>query len=411
MKDNHTPALQDVATGHTVMDKVAFAVCGRIISKFFFVGNVDLCFLDLPPMPAGNGEGEKFVMRFHSRNALRRLFYKPSMNIGEIFMEGGWTLDQGDLGRFMGLLLTNEELLEETAFFKAFDAASSSIGHWLTVNSVERSHENVQHHYDLGNDLYEAFLDDEMLYSCAFFDGDITELADAQLNKLEVTISRLNLEEGMKVLDIGCGWGAMARALGRHGGDVTGITLSKEQLAYAIDKIPPEHKDRIDLRLQDYRIHAQENQGVYDRIVSIGMFEHVGRRHYEEFFEAVKMLLKPGGRAVIHSIVKDTTTRTNPWLRKYIFPGGQAPRIMDMTGAAEAVGLTVPCTPFEHEGRHYAETLRQWRARFDQAWPTLNHSRYDERFRCMWHYYLCGSEASFDALSTRVAQVVVEKPV
>ncbi len=142
------------------MDKIAFAVCGRIISKFFFVGNVDLCFLDLPAMPAGNGEGEKFIMRFHSRNALRRLFYKPSMNIGEIFMEGGWTLDQGDLGRFMGLLLTNEELLEETAFFKAFDAASSSIGHWLTVNSVERSHENVQHHYDLGNDLYEAFLID-----------------------------------------------------------------------------------------------------------------------------------------------------------------------------------------------------------------------------------------------------------
>jgi cyclopropane-fatty-acyl-phospholipid synthase len=213
----------------------------------------------------------------------------------------------------------------------------------------------------------------------------------------------------MKVLEVGCGWGAMSEAIADHGADATGITLSKEQLAFAVAKTSGQHQGQLNFQLQDYRDHARENQNEYDRIVSIGMFEHVGTRHYKEYFDAVYMLLKPGGRAVIHSIVKDTTTRTNPWLRKYIFPGGQAPHIIDMTNAAQAAGLVVPHSPYEHIGYNYSETLRHWRKQFEDAWPKLDHSRYDERFRRMWLYYLSGSEASFDALGTRVAQVVVEK--
>ncbi|WP_297024396.1 cyclopropane-fatty-acyl-phospholipid synthase family protein [Thalassospira sp.] len=392
-------------------DRLAFATVSTIIKKFFRVGNVDLVYKDLSPVTVGDGSGEKFILRFNTRSALTGILYRPSLNIGEIFMDQGWDLVQGDLGHFMGLLLKNEELLEETFVFKSFDAISSALGHWLTVNSVDRSHQNVEHHYDLGNDLYTAFLDDKMLYSCAFFDEGITSLEEAQANKLRTTIDRLKMEPGMKVLEVGCGWGAMSHAIAENGGEATGITLSREQLEFAKSHTPKGVRDRARFILQDYRDHARENAGTYDRIVSIGMFEHVGRRHYKEYFDAVYSSLKPGGRAVIHSIVKDTTTRTNPWLRKYIFPGGQAPRIVDMTDAAKAAGLTVPHAPFEHVGHNYAETLRHWRKRFNDAYPSLDHDRYDERFRRMWLFYLSGSEASFDALGTRVAQVVVEKPL
>lgn len=413
-KRNSTPAqpMAQTTSPHrqTPSDRLVFATVSAIIRNFFRVGDVDLHYKDLAPVNVGDRTGEKFILRFHNKAALLRILYRPSLNIGEVFMEQGWDLEQGDLGRFMGLLLKNEELLEETFVFKTFDNVSSTLGHWLTVNSVDQSHQNVEHHYDLGNDLYTAFLDDRMVYSCAFFDAGITTLEEAQDNKLKTTIDRLKMEPGMKVLEVGCGWGAMSHAIAEHGGEATGITLSREQLEFAVARTPEKSRDNARFLLQDYRDHARENAGSYDRIVSIGMFEHVGRRHYREYFDAVYTALKPGGRAVIHSIVKDTTTRTNAWIRKYIFPGGQAPRIVDMTDAARAAGLNVPQTPYEHVGHNYAETLRHWRQRFEDAYPGLDHARYDERFRRMWLFYLCGSEASFDALGTRVAQVIVEKP-
>lgn len=402
---------QNVSSGReSIYDRLVFATVSKIIRKFFRVGNVDLHYRGFTPVNVGDRAGEKFILRFHNKAAMLRVLFRPGLHIGEVFMGQGWDLEQGDLGRFMGLLLKNEELLEETFVFKTFDHVSSALGHWLTVNSVDRSHQNVEHHYDLGNDLYAAFLDDKMIYSCAFFDAGITTLEQAQANKLETTIARLQLEPGMKVLEVGSGWGAMSHAIADHGADATGITLSREQLEFAVARTPEHHRDKARFLLQDYRDHTRENAGSYDRLVSIGMFEHVGRRHYTEYFDAVYAALKPGGRAVIHSIVKDTTTRTNAWIRKYIFPGGQAPRIIDMTDAAKAAGLHVPCTPYEHVGHNYAETLRHWRQRFEAAYPGLDHTRYDERFRRMWLFYLSGSEASFDALATRVAQVVVEKP-
>lgn len=400
----------DMNSPRSFGDRMVFAAVTAIINRFFAVGNVDLTYKDLSPVTVGDGKGEKFVIRFERKSALLGILYRPSLNLGEVFMDQGWNLIQGDFGRFMGLLLKNEELLEQTFLFKSFDAVSSALGHWLTVNSVDRSHQNVEHHYDLGNDLYASFLDDRMLYSCAFFDNGIKTLEEAQDNKVKTTIDRLKIEPGMNVLEVGCGWGAVSHAIAQKGGNATGITLSREQMEFAIGRTPKEVRDRVRFLLQDYRIHARENAGLYDRLVSIGMFEHVGRRHYREYFDAVYKALKPGGRAVIHSIVKDTTTRTNPWLRKYIFPGGQAPRIIDMTDAAQAAGLNVPHAPYEHVGYNYAETLRHWRRRFNTAYPTLDHSRYDERFRRMWIFYLSGAEASFDALGSRVAQVVVEKP-
>jgi mycolic acid cyclopropane synthetase len=163
-----TEGITSTSAPASLSDKISFQIVTAIIKRFFRVGNVELCYHDLPGTPVGNAAGEKFVVRFQSRSALWKILYKPSLNIGKIFMDRGWELEQGDLGRFMGLLLKNEELLEETFFFKSFDAISSTLGHALSVNSVDRSHQNVQHHYDLGNDLYESFLDQKMIYSCAF---------------------------------------------------------------------------------------------------------------------------------------------------------------------------------------------------------------------------------------------------
>lgn len=401
--DNPAPG-----TFSTFSERVYFTLLTKLINAFFKVGNLTISFKDLPSMKLGDGSGEAFLLHFRDKSDLVRMLYKPSLNIGEVFMDGGWSLEQGDLGRFMGVLLKNEELMEEGLVFRTFDKFSSFIGHTLTVNSIKQSHQNVQHHYDIGNDLYKSFLDEKMLYSCAFFDDNTKTLEDAQDNKISTTLSRLNVSSGMAVLEIGCGWGAMSKAIADTGANATGITLSQEQLAYANQHNKEQNSTFL---LEDYRDHAQNNPESYDRIVSIGMFEHVGRRHYQDFFDAIKNLLKPGGRAVIHSIVKDTTTQTNPWLRKYIFPGGQAPRILDMTEAALASGLKLPHAPYEHAGFNYAETLRHWRKRFIESWPELSKNGYDERFKRMWLFYLAGSEASFEALGTRVAQVIVEKPL
>lgn len=395
---------------HTVFDKAVFGTFTGLLKRYCRFGNLTLLFLDFDPVTVGDGTGEAFRVRLNGSGAMLRMLYRPSLHVGEVFMDAGWELEKGDLGRFLGLLLRNEEYLEQAPLFRGTHWLTDRAGHLLNINTVKRSHRNVQHHYDIGNDLYEAFLDPDLLYSCAFFDDGISTLEEAQQNKLETTIRRARVEPGMHVLDIGCGWGAMVRALARHGAQASGVTLAERQLEIAKARIPEEHAGMIDLHLQDYRDHARDNPGRYDRIVSIGMFEHVGSRHYAEYFEAVDRLLKPGGRAVIHSIVKKTDAQTNPWIRKYIFPGGQIPRVEDMIHAAEGAGLTLPNPPHIHESRNYAETLRHWRRRFEAAWPRLDHGRYDDRFRRMWLFYLAGSEASFDALGSEVAQVVVEKP-
>ena len=212
----------------------------------------------------------------------------------------------------------------------------------------------------------------------------------------------------MRILDIGCGWGAMTRAIAERDAFATGITLADKQLELAREKVPPHLEGHIEYHLEDYRIHAAINPAVYDRVVSIGMFEHVGRSQFEIYFKAIRSLLKPGGRAVVHSIVKDTASPTNAWVEKYIFPGGYIPRIEDMACSARSAGLNAVNAPYVHEGKNYAQTLRHWRERFNRRFHELDPKKYDVRFRRMWNFYLAGSEAAFDGLGFRVAQIVVE---
>jgi cyclopropane-fatty-acyl-phospholipid synthase len=269
---------------------------------------------------------------------------------------------------------------------------------------------SAAHHYDIGNDLYEAFLDDQMVYSCAFFTLEAQSLDAAQRHKMELTLDRVRVRPGMRVLDIGCGWGALTRAIARRNAQAVGITLATRQLTLAEQCLPQDLRGRVSYRLEDYRRHAAENPAAYDRVVSIGMFEHVGRRHFVDYYEAINRLLKPGGRALVHSIIKPTRSPTNAWIKKYIFPGGQIPQLAEITASAKAAKLVLPHEPFVHEGSHYATTLRHWRRRFNDNFASLDHKRYDQRFRRLWNFYLAGSAAAFDALGYQVAQVVVRKP-
>jgi cyclopropane-fatty-acyl-phospholipid synthase len=280
--------------------------------------------------------------------------------------------------------------------------------------ALAESKDYIQSHYDIGNDLYKSFLDEGMNYSCAFFAGRDISLRDAQLNKIRTTIDRLGIEPGMKVLDIGCGWGEACRIAAAETGaaEVTGVTLAERQLQVARERAqgmenPPSYL------LEDYRQHAETHEGHYDRIFSIGMFEHVGGDQYRTYFRAIRRQLAGGGRALVHSILNASMepgqSLNSPWLETYIFPGGRIPDLSEMLDAAEQEGLKPYHAPYLQPPSDYAETLRRWRANFIRNAGGLDPSEYDDRFRRMWVYYLAMCEAMFEGCGFQVGQVVFEK--
>jgi len=258
-------------------------------------------------------------------------------------------------------------------------------------NPVIKARENVAHHYDLSNDFYKMFLDEGMNYSCAYYENEDMSLEEAQYAKLRHIASKMRVGSGMRILDIGCGWGGMAFYLAEHlDARVIGVTLSKEQQALALARAEEKGlKDKVEIRLMDYREVREE----FDRIVSIGMFEHVGVPHYTEFFDKVFDLLKPDGLAVIHAIGHRTPPNTTgPWIRKYIFPGGYSPSLSETFAAIERSGLWVADT--EILRLHYAYTLREWRRRFEERRGEVA-EMFDEKFCRMWEFYLSTSEFAF----------------
>jgi cyclopropane-fatty-acyl-phospholipid synthase len=259
------------------------------------------------------------------------------------------------------------------------------------INDRTRAHRNVAHHYDLSDVLYRQFLDKDRQYSCAYFREPGLSLEEAQLAKKQHIAAKLLLRPGQRILDIGCGWGGMALHLAKtENVHVTGITLSQEQLAVARQRaLDAGLADRVRFELCDYR----DVQGLFDRIVSVGMFEHVGIPNYRLFFDRVKSLLAPGGVALIHSIGRrDGPGVTNAWIRKYIFPGGYVPALSEVLPVIEKTGLWV--TDIEILRLHYAETLKLWCKRFHER-IALVRQIYDERFCRMWDFYLAASEAAF----------------
>jgi cyclopropane-fatty-acyl-phospholipid synthase len=306
-------------------------------------------------------------------------------------MDGRLTFENSTLRDFLALFSINRLSLGSHPMQKVMRRVALLLKRFQQANPVGRAQKNVAHHYDLGNDFYKLFLDSGMQYSCAYFVDASDTLEQAQQNKLRLIASKLALRPGLRILDIGSGWGDMALYLARlENVDVTGVTLSREQHALSNEKARRLGlENRVRFRLQDYRELGER----FDRIVSVGMFEHVGVHHYPEFFAKVNALMHDDGVMLLHSIGHMSPPGTaSPWLRKYIFPGAYSPALSEVFTAVEQASLWV--TDLEFLRLHYAETLAHWCRRFEANRAQIA-QMYDERFCRMWEFYLVSAEMMF----------------
>ena len=345
------------------------------------------------------------VIRLHDRKLHSQLFFNPRMKLGEAYMDGSLTVERGTIYDFLDLVGRGLGTRIPSFLGDMTVQVERLVRFTLQHNPLGKAQQNVAHHYDLSRQLYELFLDSDLQYSCAYFPRPGMTIDEAQQAKKRHIAAKLLLEPGQSVLDIGCGWGGMAMYLADVADvQVTGVTLSKEQHDLAAERARRQGLARsVSFRLQDYR----QESASYDRVVSVGMFEHVGTPHYSEFFEKIRDLLTDDGVALIHSIGRmDGPGSTNPWLRKYIFPGGYSPALSEVLPVVERAGLWV--TDIEILRLHYAETLRLWRERL-----LANRDRvtelYDDRFCRMWEFYLAGCEIAFRHGGHMVFQLQVAK--
>jgi cyclopropane-fatty-acyl-phospholipid synthase len=352
----------------------------------------------------GDGSPPRCTVRLHKPGMELALALDAPLRVPEAYMEGDLTVEDGTLVDFIELAALNYRSIEEfplAALIKRILGGTSL----KQYNPVGKARTNVAHHYDLSSELYELFLDYDRQYSCAYFTEPNQSIDVAQDNKKRHLASKLLLKPNMSVLDIGSGWGGLGLYLAEvAGADVTGVTLSVEQHRVANERAAEAGLDsRVRFRLQDYRHEARK----YDRIVSVGMFEHVGKRNYAEFFDKVRDLLADDGVAVLHSIGRlDSPSPINPFIRKYIFPGADVPSLSEVLPVVERSGLMV--TDIEILRLHYAETLKAWRERFNRVRSKVA-AIYDERFCRMWELYLVVCEMGFRHLGMMVFQMQLAK--
>ena len=378
------------------MEKLLVAVFSRCVAR----GALTVEMARGKKLMFGDGTGEEVRIRFMDAAAERALALNAELYAGELFMDGRLVVDQGTIFDFLALVLRDPaplslpmRLLKNVRMLKR---------RFISRNNPWRARRNVAHHYDLDRRLYSLFLDKDLQYSCAYFERPDATLEEAQLAKKRLVTAKLVLEPDSRVLDIGSGWGGLGLYLKEIGGaaDVHGITLSTEQLGVATERARERGlQDAVRFALQDYR----DVKGTFDRIVSVGMFEHVGTRFYNTYFGKCRELLKPDGVMLMHTIgLMDGPWYPNPWLEKYIFPGGQLPALSEIIPAIERSGLIV--TDVECLRLHYAETLAEWRWRF-MARRAEAAALYDERFCRMWEFYLSACEAAFRFQDVAVFQV------
>ncbi len=377
----------------------------RLLNPVVTAGAFDLVDADGRVHRIGSGS-PRLSLHLHDKGLHRELVMNPRLRFGEAYMDGRLSIGGGSIYDFLALLSDGPENVQG-ALGTIREALAPVLRLGQQHNPLKRARRNVAHHYDLSRAFFELFLDRDMQYSCAYFPTPDTSLDDAQKAKKRHIAAKLLLRPGMSVLDIGCGWGGMALYLAKTtGAHVTGITLSTEQLAVARERAELAGlSDQVRFELRDYRLM----DGTFDRIVSVGMFEHVGLPHYDAFFKKVRDLLADDGVALLHAIGRsDGPGTTNPWLRKYIFPGGYSPALSEVLPSIEKAGLWN--TDVEILRLHYAETLRHWRERFLARWDDAK-AMYDERFCRMWEFYLAGAEIAFRYQGHMVFQIQLARSV
>ena len=351
----------------------------------------------------GDGTGDPVGVRFVDPAAERRLLLNPALALGELHTEGRIVVTRGSIYDLLVLVASNLSWQIPPGLARVRERMRKTLRPLHQRNTRRRAARNVGHHYNLDGRLYDLFLDTDRQYSCAYFEHADQPLDDAQLAKKRHIAAKLLLEEGHRVLDIGCGWGGLGLYLAKCGAYVTGITLSEEQLAVARSRAEESGISRTDFRLQDYRAVTEQ----FDRIVSVGMFEHVGVTYYDTYFGKAAKLLAEDGVMLLHSIGRmDGPGAANPWIDKYIFPGSYAPALSEVLPAIERAGLIV--TDVEILRLHYAETLKAWREHF-LARRDAAKALYDERFCRMWEMYLAGCEVAFRYSGLMVFQIQLAK--
>ena len=380
----------------------------RFISGFISYGSLTVIRPDGRSQTYGAAKEPHVAVKIHDRKTERRLLLRPSLAVGEAYTDGNLTIESGNLRDLLDILLKSQRNAFPKGVWGSFKRKMKTARFYPEMfNNISRSRRNVQHHYDIGNDLYKLFLDQDMQYSCAYFREPNLSLEEAQFEKKEHLAKKLLLKPGMHVLDIGSGWGGLGLHLARHYGvRVTGVTLSKEQHAASVRRAAEMGlSGLVNFEIQDYR----ETAGQYDRIVSVGMFEHIGRPFFNEFFQHMSRLLKDDGVAVLHTIARMTPPEPiNIWIHRYIFPGGYLPSLSELAPILEKLGLML--TDFENWRLHYAETLRHWDARFQKHRREVT-ALYDERFCRMWELYLQSCERSFEHQGLCVFQLQLAKSI
>ena len=378
-----------------------------LVRRLVRTGNLTLTTSDKTTRTFGDGDGPPVHVVVHSARAELAIALDPTLAMPEAFMNGDLDVVEGDIYEFLGIAFRNmgDSGTPDTFWAKTIECLRYAFRRVQQFNTGGRSRRNVQRHYDLSGELYRLFLDDDMQYSCAYFERPNMTLEEAQVAKKRHIAAKLKMKPGQTVLDIGSGWGGLGLYLARcYEADVLGVTLSTEQHGVATERARVSGLDRrVHFDIRDYRDISER----FDRIVSVGMFEHVGVNHYRTFFNKTATMLKPDGVMLLHTIGRSgPPSVTSAFIRKYIFPGGYIPALSEIMPAIEKDGLVV--TDVEVLRLHYAETLKNWRERF-MANRERAKAIYDERFCRMWEFYLAASEASFRFQDLVVFQIQIAR--
>lgn len=367
------------------------SLIGRFIDQLLPVGSITIVQPDGKRETHGGGGGKHITVKLHDKRAAFDLFRNPRLRLGELYMDGRLTIEDGTILDLLELI-TGAQIWEHGRTKGMGKGKAGKLVSLFRRNDVRKSRQNVAHHYDIGNELYALFLDDDLQYSCAYFTDPKNGLEQAQSDKKAHIAAKLNLKPGQRVLDIGCGWGGMALYLHKVAGvDVLGITLSEEQIKVARKRAKDAGvSDHVKFELIDYRLL----EGRFDRIVSVGMFEHVGAAHYDEFYAKCRELLTDDGVMLLHTIGKLGSAGTpDPFTDKWVFPGYHLPSLSQMCASSEKVKMIV--SDVETLRLHYAYTLRHWLERATKARAKIV-KMYDERFFRMWEFYLAGGIVMFE---------------